>query len=64
MKNYRKLMKSSSKIENFIFFYKNCDFGGSFGNLSAFYIKIGQNNSILRSISPNISARWRKWKVF
>lgn len=64
MKNYRKLMKSSSKIENFIFFYKNCDFGGSFGNLSAFYIKIGPKYNALRSISPNISARWRKWKVF
>ena len=28
----RKIIKSSSKIVNFIFFYENREFGGSFGN--------------------------------
>ena len=42
-KKSRKIIKRSSQIANFIFFYKNPEFGGSFGIFHLFKMKIPTN---------------------
>ena len=48
----RKIIKSSSKIANFIFFYEKREFGGSFGN---FLEKISRSSNKLVKSSSKIA---------